>query len=223
MPQHTNKSIKAITLSIIAASCLRADSLVTGTNPSGERVSNTISITGIEDIAGNLLGPFTESIFTDGVPPSVVSGSIPNGSVLPPGPLTDVITFSEPMNTSSTTSSSFDLRGILHGVNYSAASFSWDPTGTVFTINYASLPVDKYTETLFANGFENLVGLHLTSNYTQDFCMTNTGGCPSSVVPEPSSAGLLGLTLLAIGSACWCKATVSGDQFLRLMRSLTGR
>ena len=91
--------------------------------------------------------------------PYIVSSSI-DGQVFSPAPanVTEVVTFSQPMNTSFTTASSFELFGNYRNVQYAAASFSWDPTGTILTINYDNLPDDTYTLTLFAGGFENLVG-----------------------------------------------------------------
>ena len=58
---------------------------------------------------------------------------------------------------------------IILGVSYAAASFSWDPTGTILTINYDNLPNDVYTLTLFASGFENIVGIPLASDYVANF------------------------------------------------------
>ena len=56
-------------------------------------------------------------------------------------------------------------------MQYAAASFSWDPTGTILTINYDNLPDDTYTLTLFAGGFENIVGIPLASDYTANFAV----------------------------------------------------
>ncbi len=83
--------------------------------------------------------------------------------------MTEVVTFSQPMDTSFTTSSSFSLYGNYNNIYYAAASFSWDPTGTILTINYDDLPNDTYTLTLYASGFENVVGIPLASNYVANF------------------------------------------------------
>ena len=56
------------------------------------------------------------------------------------GDVTEVVTFSEPMNT-SLTHVDFDLFGRSANVHYAPASFSWDSTGTMLTINYGNLPV----------------------------------------------------------------------------------
>jgi hypothetical protein len=96
----------------------------------------------VEDVSGAELADFTSTFTTDDVAPYVVSSSVNNGDVFSPAPynLTEVVTFSEPMDTSFTTASSFDLFGQYRNQHIAAASFSWDSTGTVLTINYANLP-----------------------------------------------------------------------------------
>jgi hypothetical protein len=135
------------------------------------------------------------------IPPFVVSSSIAEGAVVPPGPLFEVVTFSEPMDTAAVTTSSFDLHGILDAVDYAPAFFSWDPTATILTISYSALPVDDYTETLFASGFPDLGGLNLDNNFVVDFCSSSTGACPVSTVPEPSNLVLLGVSILGFAFA----------------------
>ncbi len=75
-------------------------------------------------------------------------------------------------------------------MQYAAASFSWDPTGTILTINYSDLPDDTYTLTLFASGFENVVGIPLASDYTANFAVAlgtaAFGGTFTSVAPAGS-------------------------------------
>ena len=124
----------------------------------------------VTDVSGQTLTPYSYTFFTTNVAPVVVSSSI-DGSVFSPAPadVTEVVTFSQPMNTSFTTSSSFSLYGNYNNTYYAAASFSWDPTGTILTINYDNLPNDTYTLTLFASGFENIVGIPLASNYVANF------------------------------------------------------
>ena len=75
------------------------------------------------------------------------------------------------MNTAYTTASSFDLYGSYRNVNYAAASFSSDPTGTILTINYTDLPSDAYTLTLYAGGFSDLAGNTLVGSYVINFTM----------------------------------------------------
>jgi PEP-CTERM motif len=128
------------------------------------------------------------------VAPSVISNSIPPGAILPTGPLTDVVTFDQQMDVSVTTASGIDLVGIVRGVNYVPASFSWDPTDTILTVNYASLPTDNYSLELVASDFAaNLTGLNLASNFTVDFSIP-----PVPTVPEPSSLLLIVPGLLGV-------------------------
>ena len=72
--------------------------------------------------------------------------------------MTEVVTFSEPMNTSLTPS--IDLFGEFRNVHYAAASETWDSTGTVLTIKYNNLPSDAYQFNLYASGFQDLAGNH---------------------------------------------------------------
>ena len=138
------------------------------------------------------------------IPPTVVSNSIPPGALLPPGPLTDVVTFDQPMDPSVTTASAIDLLGIVRGVNYVPTSFSWDPTDTILSINYSSLPTDKYSLELVASDFANLTGLTLAHNFTVNFSIP-----PVPTAPEPSSfllivpglLGLIGVTRTKLGGA----------------------
>ncbi len=126
----------------------------------------------IMDVSGQTLTPYSYTFFTTNVPPVIISSSI-DGQVFSPAPadVTEVVTFNQPMDTSFTTASSFELQGNYRNVQYAAASFSWDPTGTILTINYDNLPDDTYTLTLFAGGFENTVGIPLASNYTANFAV----------------------------------------------------
>ena len=139
----------------------------------------------VMDVSGQTLTPYSYTFFTTNVAPYVVSSSI-DGSVFSPAPadVTEVVTFSQPMDTAFTTASSFDLYGNYRNVDYAAASFSWDPTGTILTINYASLPDDTYSLTLFASGFENVVGIPLASNYTANFAVAlGTAAFPTPLTP----------------------------------------
>ena len=125
--------------------------------------------------------------------PYVVSSSV-DGQVFSPAPanVTEVVTFSQPMDTAFTTASSFDLFGNYRNVHYAAASFSWDPTGTILTINYANLPDDTYTLTLFASGFQNLVGIPLASDYVANFAVElGTAAFPTPLTPVPPLGDLI--------------------------------
>src|SRR5262249_29834568 len=100
-------------------------------------------------------------------------------AVLAPGSLTYVVTFSEAMRTTSLTSSAFTLHGNFRqavGVNCVPSSFSFDPSGTMLTLNYTGLPDDVYTLTLIAGAigggivpFADLAGNTLDGEFTGAF------------------------------------------------------
>jgi methionine-rich copper-binding protein CopC len=134
---------------------------------------HSVSISGLVDIHGVTITPDNFTFKTDTVPPYIVSSSIADGSVFGPAPanVTEVVTFSEPMNTSLTPT--IQLYGEIRNVYYTASE-SWDPTGTVLTIGYANLPSDAYQFNLYAYGFQDLAGNTLTSGLTTNF--TVVGG-----------------------------------------------
>ena len=104
----------------------------------------------------------------------IVSSSIDNQVFSPaPANVTDVVTFNQPMDTTFTTASDFTLTGTFTETSYAAASFTWDPTGTILTINFTGLPADDYTLTLLASGFQNVVGLKLVNDYTSTFAVAH--------------------------------------------------
>jgi len=147
----------------------------------------------VTDVSGQTLTPYSYTFYTTNVAPYIVSSSI-DGSVFSPAPanVTEVVTFSQPMDTSFTTQSSFDLLGNYRNVQYAAASFSWDPTDTILTINYNNLPDDTYTLTLYASGFENSVGIPLASNYVANFAVAlGTAAFPTPLTPVPPLGDLI--------------------------------
>jgi hypothetical protein len=159
----------------------------------GDREDNRVTVSGVQDISGATLSTTTEDYTTDNVPPSVIASSISEGQVLPTGSLTYVVTFSEPMNTSLVTASSFDLHGNFRNVDYAPASFSFDATGTILTINYANLPDDGYTLTLLSTGFQDLVGFDLSpGNFVVDFSLNfGTGPFPVPLTPVKPLGSLI--------------------------------
>ena len=138
----------------------------------GNSQENQLQIAGgvIQAVNGTTLAPYTENYTTDNVGPRIVSTSIAEGASLSPGNLSYVVTFSEPIDQSNLTDASFDLHGTYLNADYTPDSFSFDPTGTILTINYSNLPSDSYRLTLFSteavdnglvtdpNGFQDLVG-----------------------------------------------------------------
>src|SRR5262249_36029961 len=136
--------VPAVAVTLVSANTVDW-TIAPGAIPDGNRVLNTAVISAdpstgqlITDVSGSQLADFTSTFTTDNVPPSVIDSSVHDGDVFSPEPydLTEVVTFSEPMDTAFTTASSFDLLGIYRSVHYAAASFSWSADGTQLTINY---------------------------------------------------------------------------------------
>ncbi len=144
--------------------------------PTGVDLPNVVTIGAdaygdqVTTVSGQSLTPYSYTFFTTNVAPVIVSSSV-NGAVFSPAPadVKEVVTFSQAMDTSFTSSSSFGLHGNYNDASYSPASWSWDSTGTILTINYDSLPNDTYSLTLYASGFESQVGKTLSSNYVASF------------------------------------------------------
>src|SRR5262249_51502531 len=127
------------------------------------------SIAGLVDIHGVAVTPDTFTFTTDTVPPTIVSSSLVDGSVFSPAPqnITEVVTFSEPMNTSLTPS--IDLYGEFRNAHYTVSSYSWDGTGEVLTIHYNNLPSDAYQFNLSTSGFRDRAGNELAAGLTTNF------------------------------------------------------
>src|SRR5262249_49666980 len=108
------------------------------TLPTGDEdgLEHDVHLSGIQDLQGDSMVADVVPIFLDNVPPHVVSSNINEGDTVPAGTVDFVVTFSEEMDTSFTTSSSFDLHDNLRGIDIGASSFTWDVTGTVLTIHY---------------------------------------------------------------------------------------
>jgi hypothetical protein len=115
----------------------------------------------VKNIHGVGLTGFKETIFVDTVAPRVTASSVHEGNVLKTGSLTYKVTFSEPIDTSSFSASSFDLHGVYRNADYAAASFTFDATGKVLTITFANLPDDAYKLTLFSAGIHDITGYAL--------------------------------------------------------------
>ena len=149
---------------------------------------HSVSISGLENLQGTLMTPDNFTFQTDDVPPIVVSSSIADGAVVPPGPLTEVITFNEPIQPASANDSDILLFGEVRGIDYSPSSISFDPTDTILTITYDNLPTDAYQFTLVAGpeNFLSLAGVPLQNSYVINFTIpggTSTIGGMQPVLP----------------------------------------
>ena len=134
----------------------------------------TIAAGAIEDVQGTPITAFTGNFTINTAPPTVVATSIPPGGDIAPGSLTYVVTFSEAMLVSNLAAADFTLHGNFTeaaGVNYTPSGFSFDPTGTILTLNYTGLPVDDYTLTLISGitEFANQIGEALDGEFSGTF------------------------------------------------------
>lgn len=102
----------------------------------------------VQSLGGAPLNAFSGSITIDAIAPRITATSIAPGSVLGNGTVSYQITFSEPMLTSNLSSTDMTLVGAVGGASYTPVSMSFDPTGTVLTLNYSNLPEDNFTLTL---------------------------------------------------------------------------
>ncbi len=132
---------------------------------------HSVSISGVESLQGTTMAPDNFTFQTDDVAPVVVSSSIADGAVLSPGPLTEVITFNEPIQPSSVSTSDISLYGEVRGISYTPSSISFDPTDTILTITYSSLPTDDYQFALLAGpaNFLSTAGVPLQNNFVINF------------------------------------------------------
>ena len=153
---------------------LTSNDTVVFTFPTTSDGVHNVTISGVEDLQGVVAPTDSFSFTTDDVPPTVVSSSIADGSTLSPGPLTEVITFSEPIQQSSANDSDVLLYGEVRGVEYAPSSITFDPTDTIMTVTYASLPSDAYEFVLQAgpNNFLSDAGVPLQNSYTINFTIS---------------------------------------------------
>ena len=110
----------------------------------------TIAPGDINDIQGTPNDAYSAAFFIDTVAPCVVQTSLPPNAVVPPGTVSYIVTFSEPMRTNNIADNDFTLHGNFRGINYPAASFAFDPSATALYLSYNNLPDDSYTLTLLA-------------------------------------------------------------------------
>jgi hypothetical protein len=121
----------------------------------------------LRDVEGSSLADFTSTFIVDLSPPRVIGSSVQENDIITldsTRSLTYTVTFSRPIVTTGLTSSAFSLVGTTGA--RTPASFSFDPTGTILTINYTNLPEDTYRLTLFSSSFVSIAGWHLDGKTT---------------------------------------------------------
>jgi Bacterial pre-peptidase C-terminal domain len=131
----------------------------------------TFAAGSILDVQQTPLDSFTSSFTLSTKGPRVTATSVAPSGVLPPGALSYQLTFDRAMKVANLSTDDFSLRGNLLGVNYSPASYSYDPSGTVLTLNYTALPEDNYTLTLVSgvadgSNFTDAAGNQLDGEFT---------------------------------------------------------
>ena len=118
------------------------------------------------------LTPDNFSFKTDDVPPDVVSSSIADGAVLLAGDdhRGRHVQQADSAGARSTTPTS-SLYGEVRGKSYTPSSISFDPTDTILTITYTSLPTDAYQFTLEAgpSNFLSNAGVPLQNSFVINF------------------------------------------------------
>ena len=166
--------------------------------PLGNSVENDVTIgygpsSGLipTDLSGTPLGGgagYTSYFFTDNLSPTIVSSSI-DGKLFSPAPatVTEVVDFSEPMNTSFI---DVGLFGNYRGTNFSPTSEVWQdgPNGpnSELVLTYSNLPDDTYSLNLYSFGFYDLVGNPLLDTYTANFAVAfGTGAFPTLTPVAP--------------------------------------
>jgi hypothetical protein len=128
----------------------------------------------VVDVQGTPIDSFSLTFYHDNNSPRIAASSITAGEVIPingsTSALSYTVVFSEPMKTANLDNSDFRLLG-ANGNNYTPISASYDPTGTVLTLNYEELTEGAYTLSLFSgNGrFEDTAqpdGRNLDGEFT---------------------------------------------------------
>ena len=115
----------SLSSSVLLSSVSTSDFTIDGNDATGVTVLNgntvsfsfpttangihNVSISGLENLQGVAMAADNFTFQTDDVAPTVVSSSIADGSVLSPGPLTEVITFSKPIQPVSVNTSDISL------------------------------------------------------------------------------------------------------------------
>lgn len=154
---------------------------------------HSVSIDGVVDVHGTALTPDNFTFATDDVAPYVVSSSIAGGAVFSPGDITEVVTFSKSINPASANAGDLALYGFSRSASYAPASFSFDPTDTILTVNYTNISTDLYQFALLAgpSNFTSDAGVPLGSSFSVDFSVPwGTNPFPVPLKPISPLGGL---------------------------------
>ncbi len=113
---------------------------------------------------------FATTFSFDDAPPTVVSTSVGEGQVLPPGNVEITIEFSEPLNAAVLNSADVALVNLSTGASFGTTSFHLDESGQILTLDYASLSEGGYELRLFSSStaFVDLSGNRLDGDNDGD-------------------------------------------------------
>ncbi|MDP4263600.1 MAG: DUF4082 domain-containing protein [Bacteroidota bacterium] len=174
---------------------------------------------GVKDIAGNaLVNNFTWSFTTvvgDTIPPSVSSVSPVNGATGVSTGTTVIANFSEAVNASTVTTSTFQLKDA--GNNVVAATVATVSGQSTLTPSSSLVSGTLYTATITggASGVKDLAGNALASNFSWSFTTAVADIIPptvSSVSPANGATGIsIGTTVSGIFSEAMTASTISSS------------
>lgn len=116
--------------------------------PEGVRTV-TIAAGSVQDLQGTPIEAYTGHFRIDRSGPRIVDCSIQQDQVLPAGHVTAAFTFDEPINSAALAAANFTLVGQASGA-HAAASFAYDPAAWCLTLEFRSLPEDRFTLTLYS-------------------------------------------------------------------------
>jgi hypothetical protein len=212
---------------LVGATVSTSDNQITLTPSSALAGSTVYTVTitggasGVKDLAGNALASNYSWSFTtvavDNTPPTVTSVSPANGATGVSTGTTVTATFSEAINASTVTGSTFQLRDASN--NLVGASVSTSGNQITLTPSSALAGSTVYTVTITggASGVKDLAGNALASNYSWSFTtvvVDNTPPTVTSVSPANGATGVSsGTTVTATFSEAINASTVTGSTF----------
>jgi hypothetical protein len=176
---------------------------------------------GVEDLAGNTLASNYTSSFTtasvDNTPPTVTTVSPASGATGVTATANAVANFSEAINSSTVTGSTFQLRDaannlVLGAISTSGSQITLDPSASL-------AGAATYTATIIggASGVKDLAGNALASSFTWSFTTATVDNTPptvTSVSPLSGATGVsAGTTVIANFSEAINSSTVTGTTY----------
>ena len=154
---------------------------------------------GIKDLAGNaLVNNYSWSFTTvavDNTPPTITSVSPVNGAIGVTTGTTVIANFSEAINASTVTGTTFQLRDA--GNNLVAAVINASGSQITLTPSSALTGSTVYTVTITGGttGVKDLAGNALVSNYVWSFTTTNVDNTPPTVLSVSPASGATGISV----------------------------